>query len=84
MRIGRLEQARDRVAGARGAVERGAVLSELGWPVIVSALVTVSSSLRPSYSTICRRKYGSRRPPKRLLARRTPLAIAAMRPRWGV
>ena len=47
-----------------------------GWPATVSAAVTVSRSLRPSWSTRLSRKKGSRRPPKRLRARRTPLAIA--------
>ncbi len=50
----------------------------------VCALVTVSRSLRPSCRPSSIRKKGSRRPPKRLLERRTPLAIAPIRPRIGV
>ena len=42
--------------------------------------VTVSRSLRPSCRTRLRRKNGSSRPPKRLRARRTPLAIAPTLP----
>src|ERR1700722_1418720 len=56
----------------------------LEWPLTVCAPVTVNSSPRPSCSSICRRKNGSTRPPKRLRAPRTPFAIALTRPRPGV
>ena len=46
----------------------------------VSAPVTVSRSLRPSWRSIRSRKNGSSRPPKRLRERLEPLAIALRRP----
>ena len=50
----------------------------------ISALVTVSRSERPSWSTSWRWKNGSSRPPKRDRVLRTPFAIAEIRPRPGV
>ncbi len=50
------------------------------YPSTVCAPVTVISSPRPSCSSMRKRKNGSNLPPKRLLARRTPLAIALTLP----
>ena len=56
MRVGGLEQAPDRVAGARGGVQRRGRLAQAPWGAIVSAAVTVSRSLRPSCSTSATRE----------------------------
>ena len=75
--LGRLEQPPDGVAGAGGAVEGAWRLARRwAWASSVCAPVTVSSSPRPSWSSRFSLKKGSSRPPKRLRARRTPLAIA--------
>ena len=84
VRIGGLEQAADRVAGPRGGVEGAGVLAQAR--VAVERLGGGDGEQLPAAlvqdSDV--RKKGSRRPPKRLRERRTPLAIAPTRPRWGV